>query len=53
MILVFDANTKLLSFTKKLRKDKGKCGINMVTWSFLPFVVNVILNLSNFKRKRT
>lgn len=42
-----------LFFTKKLRKDKGKRGINMVTWSLPPFAVNVILSLSNVKRKRT
>lgn len=53
MILVSDANSKLLIFTKKPRKDKGKRGINMVTWSLPPFAVNVILSVSNVKRKRT
>ena len=45
MILAFGANAKLLNFTEKLKTASGTCRINMVTWSFLPFAVNVILNL--------
>ena len=37
---------KLLKFTEKLKTASDKIRINMVTWSFLPFAVNVILNLS-------
>lgn len=46
--LTFDANTKLLNFTEKLKTASGKCRINVVTWSSLPFAVSisVILNLS-------
>ena len=47
IILAFDANAQLLNFTEKLKTASGKCRINMVTWSFLSFAVNVILNLSN------
>lgn len=45
--LTFDANTKLLNFTEKLKTASGKCRINVVTWSSLPFAVSisVILNL--------
>ena len=48
-ILAFDANAKLLNFTEKLNTARGKCRINLITWSFLPFAVlkvKVILNLS-------
>ena len=43
-------NARLLNFTEKLKTASGKYlyGVNMVTWSFLPFAVNVILNFSNF-----
>ena len=47
IILTFHANAKLLNFTEKLKTASGKCRISMRTWSFLPFAVNVILNLSN------
>ena len=39
IILTFDFNTKLLNFTEKLKTASGKCRVNMVTWSFLPFAV--------------
>ena len=45
-ILAFGANAKLLNFAYKMKTASHKCGINMVTWSFLPFAVSVILNLS-------
>ena len=45
IILTFDAIAKLLNFTEKLKTASGKYRINMVTWSFLPFALNVILNL--------
>ena len=48
-ILAFHAKAKLLNFTEKLKTASGKCGVNMVTSSFLPFAVNVILNLSTNK----
>ena len=44
----FDANAKLLNFTEKLKTASGKYRVNVVTWSFLPFGVNVFLNLSIF-----
>ena len=34
-----DASATLLNFTVKLKSTSGKCRINMVTWSFLPFAV--------------
>ena len=45
--MAFDANAKQLNYTGKLKTASGKCRINMVTWSFLPFAVNVSLNLCN------
>ena len=47
LILTFDANTKLLDFTEKLKTASGKYRVNMVTWSFLQFALNAIINLSN------
>ena len=42
------STSRELNFTEKLKTASGKCTINMVTWSFLPFVVNKnLLNLSN------
>ena len=35
--------TELLNFTEKLKTASIKYRVNMVTWSFLPFAVNVIL----------
>ena len=46
--MAFHVNAKLLNFTLKLKIATGKWRINMVTWSFLPFAINVILNLSVF-----
>ena len=46
IILAFGANAKLLDLTEKLKTESGKYRINMVTWLYLTFVVNVILNLS-------
>ena len=46
IILTFDANAKLFNFTEKLKTANDKYRVNMVTCSFLPFAVNVILNLS-------
>ena len=43
--LAFDANTKLHSSLAVLTFS-AKLATNMVTWSFLPFPVNVIQNLS-------
>ena len=40
------ANAKQLDYTGKLKTASGKRRINMVTWSFRPFAVKVILNLS-------
>ena len=45
-ILTFEANAKLLDFTGKRKTASGKWRINIITWSFVPFAVNVILNLS-------
>ena len=42
-----NANAKLLKFSEELKTANGKCRINMVTWSSLPFAVIVVLNLSN------
>ena len=36
-----------LILTEKLKTASGKYGINMVTWSYLMFAVNVIFNPSN------
>ena len=47
IILAFDVDAKLLNFTEQMQTAIGIYGVNMVTWSFLPFAVNVILNLSN------
>ena len=51
MRMAFDANAKLLNFNEKLKTVSGKCVVNVVTWSFLPFAVcvNVVLNLCNIK----
>ena len=47
IILTFDTNAKLLdNFTEKRKTASGKCRINVVMWSFLPFTVSVILTLS-------
>ena len=43
IILTLDSNPKLLNFTDKLKKTSWKYRVNMVTWSLLPFAVNVIL----------
>ena len=41
---LFYTNAKLKNkFTEKLKTARGKCKINMVTWSILPFAVNAIL----------
>ena len=53
LILAFDASAKLSNFTEKLKTASGKWRINMVTWSFLPFAVNVTLNLSIVLRYKT
>ena len=45
IILAFDTNVKLLNCIKELKTARGKYRINMVTWYFLPFAVDVILNL--------
>ena len=45
--MTFHANSKLLNFTEKLKKASGKWRINMVTWSILPYAVNVTLILYN------
>ena len=44
--MTFDAYAKVLNFTQKLKTASGKYTVNMITWSFLPFAVNVILNPS-------
>ena len=41
LILAFDANAKLFDLTEKLQTASGKYRINMVTWSYLTFAVNV------------
>ena len=46
IILAFEAYAKLLNFTERLETAAGKYKVDMVTWSFLPFAVNIILNLS-------
>ena len=38
-ILVFDANAKLLNFSKKLKTERVECCVNIVTWSILPFAI--------------
>ena len=43
--MAVDANAKQRNF-KQLKTASGKCRTNMVTWSLLPFSVNVVLNLS-------
>ena len=50
--LTFDANTKLLNFTEKLKTTCGNCRVNMVTWSFQPFAVKRNSNNSWVARER-
>ena len=38
-ILGFHANAKLLDFAEKLKTASDKYRINIVTWSFVPFVI--------------
>ena len=47
IIVTFDAKGKLLNILDKLKTTSGKYRVNMVTWPFLQFAVNAILNLSN------